>query len=451
MNRNIDEKIEKWLRESNKALLLYGARQVGKTYAIRKILNRNKISFFEVNFYEDPDFLKTIKNCSSTQELIHTIEILSPIPLKKNETVIFFDEVQLYPEIITKIKFLVEEGSYRFVLSGSLLGVELNGLKSMPVGYVEMLRMYPMDFYEFSIALGVQQKTWNYLRDCYFSKQPILETIHKDMMRVFSYYLVVGGMPDVVKSFILSKNLNDIYELQRNLINQYKVDFSKYEEKDRKLKLIAIYDNIPSQLNKQDNRFVFSYLNKELKFDRYENSFLWLKDSGVALPVYISQQLKKPLEVSKEKNTFKLFLSDVGLLTSCFPLAVRKAIALNEYNTGINEGSLYENFVAQELCSHDLIPYYYKSKKIGEIDFLIEIENDILALEIKSGKDYRKHNALNHLIKVEEKDEKFQYCVFSNYNIEVNGEITNYPIYMIDFVKRPVLEDGKIDVDLGSL
>lgn len=451
MKRNIDARIEKWLSESDKALLLYGARQVGKTYAIRKALRNNKKSFFEINFFENPDFLKAIKACSTTEELIQTIELLSADPLKKKESIIFFDEVQLYPEIITKIKFLVDEGSYRYVLSGSLLGVELNGLKSMPVGYVEMIRMFPMDFYEFSLALGVKQKTWDYLSSCFTSRTPVLENIHNDMMRVFSYYLAVGGMPDVVNRFLSTNNLNDTYELQQSLINQYKVDFSKYEGNDRKLKLISIYDNIPSQLNKQDNRFIFTYLNKELKFDRYEKSFLWLKDAGVALPVYIAEQLKMPLEVSKAKNTFKLFLSDVGMLTASFPLAVRRSIALNDDNIDVNKGSLYENFVAQELFSHNLTPYYYKSKKIGEIDFLVELEGDILSLEIKSGKEYRKHKALDHLIKEEQKDKNFRYYVFSNHNIEIDKEIINYPIYMISLIQKPVMENGTLKIDIGSL
>lgn len=270
-------------------------------------------------------------------------------------------------------------------------------------------------------------------------------------MRVFSYYLAVGGMPDVVNRFLSTNNLNDTYELQQSLINQYKVDFSKYEGNDRKLKLISIYDNIPSQLNKQDNRFIFTYLNKELKFDRYENSFLWLKDAGVALPVYIAEQLKMPLEVSKAKNTFKLFLSDIGMLTASFPLAVRRSIALNDDNIDVNKGSLYENFVAQELFSHDLTPYYYKSKKIGEIDFLVELEGDILSFEIKSGKEYKKHKALDHLIKGDQKDKNFRYYVFSNHNIEIDNEITNYPIYMIGLIKKPVMENGTLKINIGSL
>ncbi len=450
MKRNIDEKINKWLKSSpKKALLLYGARQVGKTYAVRKLLNNNHVNYFEINFFENPDFLQTIRQCSTAQETVRTIELLSPAPLVKGESVIFFDEVQLFPEIITAIKFLVEEGSYRYVLSGSLLGVELNGLRSMPVGYVEMMRVYPMNFYEFSLALGVQEKTWDYLRSCFHSKTKVLDNIHKDMMRVFSVYLVVGGMPDAVNRFLATSNLNDVYELQQNLINQYKVDFSKYEAQDRKLRLISIYDDIPSQLNKQDRRFKFVYLNKELKFDRYENSFLWLKDAGVALPVYVAKAAEMPLEVSKAKNIFKLFLSDVGLLSSAFPLVVRQAIALRKEAPKINKGSLYENYVAEELNSNGLIPYYFKNQKIGEIDFLVECENDLLALEIKSGEDYKDHNALDNLIN--ERKDCLKYFTFSDFNVEEDGPITNYPIYMVTFLRKPEIEDGRIKVDLGSL
>lgn len=448
MERLIDARIDKWIKESDKALLIYGARQIGKTYSIREALKRNSEDYFEINFFENPDFLSAISKCSTASQLIDTIRLLSPKPLQKNN-VIFFDEVQLYPEIVTKIKFLVDEGTYRYILSGSMLGVELKGLKSMPVGYVEMIKMYPMDLYEFSRALGVKKETWEYLRLCFKEKKQVQEVIHKDMMRVFRYYLVTGGMPDAIKTFVQTKNLNSVYEFQTNIINQYKADFSKYELQNRKLKLIAIYDNIPSQLNKQNNRFIFTYLNKELKFDRYENSFLWLKDAGVALPIYIANQLQSPLETSKEKNVFKLFLSDVGLLTSTFPLSIRRTIASEDDNE-VNKGSLYEAFVAEELFAHDFVPYYYKSTKIGEIDFLLELERNILAMEIKSGKEYQKHKSLDNLINTQ-KDDKMRYIVFSNYNIESNNQITNYPIYMVDFLKKPFFEDGHISIDIGAL
>lgn len=240
---------------------------------------------------------------------------------------------------------MVDDGTYRYILSGSMLGVELKGLKSFPVGYVDMMKMYPMDFYEFSLALSIKKESWKYLQECYENVTQVFEAVHKDMMRIYRYYLICGGMPDAVLNFRSQNNLNSLYDLQVNIINRYKADFTKYELQDKKLKLLAIYDNIPSQLNKQNNRFIFTYLDKELKFDRYENSFLWLKDAGVALPVYIADQIQSPLEISKEKNTFKLFLSDVGLLSSYFPLSTRRDLILKEENDGLNKRSLYEAFV----------------------------------------------------------------------------------------------------------
>lgn len=449
MERLVDIKIDKWIKEGNKALLVYGARQIGKTYSIREALKRNDQEYFEVNFFENPDFLNSILKCATSSQLLDTIRLLSPKTLSKN-SVIFFDEIQLYPEIITKIKFLVDDGTYRYILSGSMLGVELKGLKSMPVGYVEIIKMYPMDLYEFSLALGVKKDTWKYLKLCYESKEKVQEVIHKDMLRIFNYYLVAGGMPDVVKAFIQTKNLNSVCELQTNITNQYKVDFSKYETQDKKLKLIAIYDNIPAQLNKQNNRFIFTYLNKELKFDRYENSFLWLKDAGVALPVYIANQFQSPLETSKEKNIFKLFLSDVGLLMSVFPLSTRKNIISDE-NGKINEGSFYESFVAQELFAHDLIPYYYKSTKIGEIDFVVELEDNIYAIEVKSGKDYKKHKSFDNLINGSKRNDNIRYIVLSDYNVKNDAQITYYPIYMIGFLKKQIDENAYIPIDIGIL
>lgn len=450
MERRIDEKLDIWIQKSKKALLIYGARQVGKTYSIREALNRNQVPYFEINFYENPDMLELISKCSTSSQILSALSILSPVPLKKG-AFIFFDEVQLYPEIITKIKFLVDDGSYRYILSGSMLGVELKGLKSFPVGYVDMMKMYPMDFYEFSLALSIKKESWKYLQECYENVAPVFETIHKDMMRIYRYYLICGGMPDAVLNFRSQNNLNSLYDLQVNIINQYKADFTKYELQDKKLKLLAIYDNIPSQLNKQNNRFIFTYLDKELKFDRYENSFLWLKDAGVALPVYIADQIQSPLEISKEKNTFKLFLSDVGLLSSYFPLSTRRDLILKEENDGFNKGSLYEAFVAQEIISHDLTPYYYKSTKIGEIDFLLELDGKILAIEVKSGKDYKKHKALDHLIQEQKENKYLTYVVFSNYNIEKDGDIVNYPIYMADFIQKPYLNDGSFKIDIGCL
>ncbi len=450
MRRYIENELNEWISSKDKqALLVEGARQVGKTYIIRKVLEDNDINYFEINFIDRPDILKSLNSIDDVNELILKIELYSSKPLIKGKSVIFFDEVQMFPEIITKIKFLVDEGSYKYILSGSLLGIEIKGIKSIPVGYIKTLRMYPMNYNEFLLALGVKDETIKYLENCFNERKKVDEIIHNKMIRLFYMYLIVGGMPQVINKFLETRNLYEVDKEQKNIINAYKADFSKYELNDRKLRIISIYDNIPSQLSKQNHRFIFTYLNKELKFDRYENSFLWLKDAGVAYPVYIANEAKSPLVISKDKNTFKLFLSDVGLLTSCYPFSVREDL-MNEANNGYNNGALFENFVAQELYSNDFIPYYYKSTKIGEIDFLIECKNQIVPLEIKSGKEYKTHKSIDNLLSTY-KEHITNPIVFSTSNFFQENEILYAPIYMVGFMKKDEPAANTITFDIEGI
>ena len=447
MKRQCEERIQEWIDNSDKALLIYGARQVGKTYVIREVLKRNNISFFEINFQERDDILKAISDISNAEELSMRLALYSDVPLIEKESVIFLDEIQLYPDIITKIKFLVDEGKYRFILSGSNLGVELKGIKSIPVGYIDMFQMYPMNLFEFAVALGVGEDVISYIRECFDEEKPVDEVIHKRMLNAFYYYLICGGMPAVVNEFIASRNLRSVREEQQSIIRQYKADFVKYENDDRKLRIISIFDSIPAQLNQQNRKFVFTQLDKELKFERYENSFLWLKDAAVAIPIYIASQPKPPLVLSKATNQFKLFMSDVGLLTSCYPDYVSKALLDMNPEYEINNGALFENFIAQELVGSGVTPYYFKSRSIGEIDFLIEYDNQIMPLEIKSGKSFRAHKALNNLLESSEYPIKKGY-VLSPSNIERNGNITYMPIYMAGMFGERPSEDVFVNLDV---
>lgn len=448
MYRFIEQKIQDWIDHSKKALLIDGARQVGKTYIIREMLNRNRIPFFGINFIERPDILEKLRAIHDNQELVPLLKLLSPLPLEDKKSVIFFDEIQKYPEIITKIKFLVDEGTYRYVLSGSLLGVELKGITSMPVGYVDIMRLYPMSLFEFALALGVKKETLNYVRECCEKEQKVDSIIHEKMVGVFYYYLIAGGMPSAVEAFTTKRDLYEVDKEQKAIVSQYKADFIQYETDDKKLKIISVYDAIPSQLNKANSKFIFTYLNKELKFDRYENSFLWLKDAGVAIPVYVASDCKIPLVNSKEKNSFKLFLSDVGLLTSCYPFAVREDILEKSESRQVNLGSLFENFVAEELIANGLAPYYYRSKAIGEVDFLIEKDGEVLPLEIKSGADYKKHKALNNLMA----QAKLKGgIILSPFNLERDGQNLYLPIYMTELLKNKEASRSPITIDIANI
>ena len=357
--------IEEWLKSSGKALLVTGARQIGKTWLIREEIAKSEYSKFEVNFIDQPDLVDYLNVKMSAEEFLVKLKMIMPEDCKPQETIVFFDEIQKCPEIVTKIKFLVEEGSFKYVMSGSLLGVELRGIASVPVGYLTVLRMYPMDFEEFMIANNVSRMTLEMLKGKFETCQPVDEFIHQKLLAMFFIYLIVGGMPDAVKTYIATKDIREVDKVQRDIVMLYKEDFSQYENEDKKLKLISIYDIIPAELNKQNKKFVFTMLDKELKFDRYENSFLWLKDAGVALPVYNVEAPIIPLKASKSSNVFRLFSNDTGLLTSAYPAETK--IELINKNSEVNNGAHFENAVAQQVGSQAIINTLFNGILIGNM------------------------------------------------------------------------------------
>ena len=363
-------------------------------------------------------------------------------------TIVFFDEIQQCPEIVTKIKFLVDEGSFKYVMSGSLLGVELKGISSAPVGYLSILRMFPMDFEEFMIANDVSQVTLDMLKKNYSTLLPIDSFIHEKLLTLFFTYLIVGGMPDAIKTYVETKDIRRVDQIQKDICAMYRADFTQYEKENKKLRIKSIYDIIPAELNKQDKRFIYTMLDKELKFNRYENSFLWLQDAGVVIPVYNTDAPCCPLLVNKRHNLFRLFSNDIGLLTCAYPLETK--IELINKNGNINNGAHFENAMAQQLCANGLIPYYCKKKKIGELDFVIELNGKAVAIEVKSGKDYKKHNALNHFLEVPDYHLDTAY-VFSCANIEKVGKITYLPIYMSYLLIEKEVDSLIVDIDTSGL
>lgn len=436
--------IEEWMKNSNKALLVTGARQIGKTWLIREEIAKSGYTKFEINFIDQPDMVDYLNAKMSAEDFLVKLKMIMPEDCKPQETIVFFDEIQKCPEIVTKIKFLVEEGSFKYVMSGSLLGVELKGIASVPVGYLTVLRMYPMDFEEFMVANNVSNITLDMLKEKFETCQPVDEFIHQKLLSLFFIYLIVGGMPDAVKTYIATKDIREVDKVQRDIVALYKEDFSQYEREDKKLKLISIYDVIPAELNKQNKKFVFTMLDKELKFDRYENSFLWLKDAGVVLPVYNVEAPVIPLKASKSSNVFRLFSNDTGLLTSEYPAETK--IELINKNGEVNNGAHFENAVMQQLTANGFEPYFCKKKNIGEWDALIEIGGKAVPIEVKSGQSYKVHKALDNFMKIPDYHIEKAY-VFSTANVEQEGAVTYLPIYMSYLLKEQKI--GKLIVNLN--
>lgn len=436
LKRKIERKLIAWIKKSSKALLLYGARQVGKTYIIRKVLTQQKCEFVEFNLVKNPEIARLLRNVNSIDELVTSLSLFTSEPFIPHKTFIFLDEIQEYPEIITKIKFFVEDGRYKIIMSGSLLGVEIKNLSSAPVGYLESYTMYPLDFMEFTQLFNINESIINLLEKCYINKEIVPDEINQRMLSIFNLYLIVGGMPEAVVAYYKTKNLEDIMSIHMQIVNQYKLDFTKYEEQNKRLKLINTYELIPSELNEKNKRFNIKSLQEGVSFNRTQDNFIWLKKAGVAIPAYNTTEPVFPLIINEKMNLFKLFLSDVGLLTTLFGNATK--VKILSQSESINNGALYENVVAQELNSHGYKCYYYNSKKQGEVDFIIEHNSRILPIEVKSGKDYYVHSALNNLIAKYDIDEAI---VLANTNVKKNGQIIYLPIYMIMFVEEQRIEN----------
>lgn len=440
--------IKEWLENSNKALLVTGARQIGKTWLIRDEIDKSGLKRFEINFIDQPNMVNYLNAEMSAEDFLVKLKMIMPEEYKIHETVVFFDEIQKCPEIVTKIKFLVDEGSFRYAMSGSLLGAALKGISSAPVGYLSIIRMYPMDFEEFMVANGISKTTLDMLKDKFETCQPVDDFIHQKLLALFFVYLIVGGMPDAVKKYIETKDIREVDKIQRDIVELYKEDFSQYEHEDKKLKLKSIYEIVPSELNKQNKKFVFTMLDKELKFDRYENSFLWLKDAGVVIPVYNAASPVIPLLASKTSNVFRLFSSDIGLLTSAYPAETK--IELISQNGEVNNGAHFENAVAQQLLANGLEPYFCKKKNVGELDFLIEMGGRVVPIEVKFGKNYKSHKALDNYLDVSEYHLERAY-VFSTSNVEKEENIIYLPIYMSYLLKEPEIEQLIVNLDISGL
>lgn len=446
LKRKIDNYIRTYYETTRNALLITGARQTGKTYSIRKFGKSFK-SFIEINFIDNPSATGVFSGAKNSSDILFRLSAIATKPLIKGETLIFFDEVQVCPEIVTAIKFLVEEGSYRYILSGSLLGVELKDLRSEPVGYMGIKEMYPLDFEEFLSGVGINDNITNALREAWEKRRAVDDFVHSKIVELFRLYLVVGGMPAVVSKYVETNNLQEVMAIQHDILRLYKRDISQYDP-NNKLYIEEIFNLIPPELNAKNKRFILKRLNENAKFERYQNSFLWLKNAGVAIPVYSVEEPKVPLLLSRTRNLFKLFQNDIGLLAAQYAEGIQLRIISGHKN--INYGSIYENAVAQELTAHGFEPYYYNNKKRGELDFIIEQNGRPLPIEVKSGKDYEVHRALSNIMDSSEY-ELPEAIVLNNDNLHVDGKIVYAPIYMAMFIEKQTSAPEYYKVDLSGL
>ena len=441
LQRKIWPKLEAF-RESadKKTLLVTGARQVGKTFIIEEFAKRYYQSLVEINFIKEPAAMAIFHDVADEQDVLRRLSAYANGRMIPGSTLVFFDEVQECPEAMTYAKFLAGKGGCHYVYSGSLLGVELKNVRSVPVGFMDEIEMYPLDFEEFLWANGVGGDVVGEARAAWDGRRKVDPFIHDRLMRYFRLYLVVGGMPAAVDKYVATNDLSAVAAEQQFVIRAYRRDISKYDP-NHALRIREVYDLLPSELSSENRRFKTASVLPGSRFTRVEEGFLWLKNAGAAIPAYCVEEPKAPLKLSEKRSLFKLFANDVGLLAAMYANGIQLRILAGE--SGLNIGAVYENVVAQELLSKGLAPHYYHSKKKGELDFVVERGGGVTPIEVKSGKDYKRHNALSNVLA----DANYQIeeaFVLNNENLERFGRITYLPIYMVMFVVAAGLPDKLI-------
>lgn len=425
--------------DSDKILLVEGARQVGKSYIIRDVGTEMFANFIELNFVKDSEGSRVFKDVKSVDDFYILLSSLYGSRLgDKTDTLIFLDEIQEYPQYVTWLKFLREDGRYRFIASGSFLGLSLRDTTSLPVGSVVRKVMYPLDFEEFLFANDFGADALQMMRERFTNEEPIIEGLHNRVMDLFKRYLLVGGMPDAVNAYLSTHNIADVRQVQDDIHRMYLADASKYEDDfGKRLRIRRIYEMVPSQMENKKKRVVAKDIDgkKGARFAQYHDEFEYLLSSGITLGVDGISNPKFPLVESLVKNLVKLYMNDVGLLSGIL-YRYNVAPVLSDV-ASVNLGSLYENVVAQELVAHGHRLYYYDNRKVGEVDFLLNDYQHLspLPVEVKSGKDYTVHSALNRFLSV--KDYGISRAIVLSNSREVRTTdkgVVYMPVYNVMFL-----------------
>ncbi len=441
--RKIRAYIEEHLKSNeDKILLIEGARQIGKSYIIRDVGTEVYENFVEINFVADDDGDKIFKNVHTTEEFYLKLSMLAGSKLDKYEnTLVFIDEIQHYPQFLTMLKFLREEHRYRFICSGSLLGIALKGTVSIPIGSIIPKKMYQLDFEEFLIANDFGKEAIDHLRTSFNQRKSLAAEVHDKVLGLFKRYLLVGGMPDAVNEYLATHNIVKVRESQEAIRVLYGIDASRYEEEaSKKLHIRRIYDMIPSQMENKKKRIVAKDIQgkKGDRFSNYVEEFEYLINSGITIAANAISNPKYPLAESEQKNLLKLYMNDVGMLTSQLYQYNIQPI-LNDMDS-INLGSVYESAVAQELNAHYTKIFYYDNKQRGEVDFLVDDTTtmSVLPIEVKSGKDYTVHSALDNLMKVPDYNIASSIVFSNEREVKMKGDILYLPIYYVMFMENKI-------------
>ncbi len=438
LKRKIQAAIEQYLRsDSNKMLVVDGARQIGKSYIIREVAKRLFPNYIELNFAKDKNGPQVFKDANTVEEFYFQVSTIAGDKMhEKANTLVFLDEIQTYPHLLTLVKFLKEDDRFTYIASGSLLGVTLRQTVSIPVGSLEIMHMYQLDFEEFLWANGFGESAIDEIRKRFEAEETLDENLHQRMLDLFKRYLLIGGMPDAVNKYLESRNIVEVRKIQEDIRHLYGLDASQYDE-EHKLKIMKVYDMLPSFMENKKKRVVYKDIEGgDKRWKDYANEIEYLIGSGIALDVKAIASPSFPLVESASKNLVKLYLNDVGILTNI--LYKYNVSAVLEDEVSVNLGSVYESVVASELKAHGFELFYYDNKAKGEVDFIVDDYNQlsVLPIEVKSGKDYHIHRALNAFVANEDYKIKKGIVLSNERMVHSKGMITYMPIYYVMFIEH---------------
>ena len=437
--RKIQKTIEQHFKSnSNNIMIIDGARQIGKSYIIRYVGKKMYENYIEINLLEDFLNDKLFANTKNIKDFYLQLSMIAGDKMhEKDNTLVFLDEIQVYPHLLNLLKFLKQDDRFTYIASGSLLGVTLANTTSIPMGSIEVIRMYPLDFEEFLYANGFSGETIKQLNEKFNNLESLAPAMHNMMLDLFKKYLLIGGLPDAVNSYLNDFNIHNIRKIQTEITNYYALDASKYDS-ENKLKIRRIYDMIPSVLENKKKRLVIKDIEnkKGKRVSDYVDEFDYLINSGIALEVKAISTPVFPLIESSGKNLLKLYLNDVGILTNILYKSNIRAVLDDQKS--INLGTVYESVVASELKAHGYNLFYYDNKSKGEVDYLLDDYNtlSVVPLEIKSGKDYTIHSALNNFINNKDYNIQKAYVFSNEREIKQVGKIIYMPIYNIMFFEN---------------
>ncbi len=445
--RKVEPILSNYFRSGNdKVLIVTGARQIGKSYIIRYCATKFFKNVVEINLIEDAEGDKIFEKIRTINDFYLALAAFTSKELgDASDTLIFLDEIQQYPHLLTMLKFLKEDGRYRYVASGSLLGVSLKKSASIPLGSIDIIKMYPLDFEEFLIANDFGTEAIEHLRRCYTDLISVPEGIHSKVMNLYKRYLLVGGLPEAVNKFLETRDLIQVRAVQNTISDLYKLDAARYD-KEHTLKIGRIYSLIPSNMENKKKRLVFSEIegSKGKRASDYEYEIEFLISSGIALGVNAISNPKFPLTETEHKKLVKLYFNDPGLLTAA--LYRSNPVPVLNSESGINLGSVYECAVACQLAANNNTLFYYDNRSRGEVDFLYDDYDtlSVVPIEVKSGKDYKRHIAISRFVETEDYGIRRGYVLSNSGEVERKDKICYVPVYFTLFFDNRLGKNGPI-------